>query len=149
MSIDRRGLAGGVAMLLFCGGFILASQAYPMGTPRQMGPAYFPTLFGSLGVAVGLLLVIQALRRPLAAAAEPVAWRPLVAVLASIAAFGLIFALFGLAPAVIATVLVSALADRDSRPLEAVLLGVGLAVACWLVFALLLRLPFPILRAPW
>jgi hypothetical protein len=35
-------------------------------------------------------------------------------------------------------------ADRASRPLQTLLLGIGLAVGIWLVFVVLLRQPIPV-----
>jgi uncharacterized BrkB/YihY/UPF0761 family membrane protein len=52
-----------------------------------------------------------------------------------IPAMGLIIASF-------ATFAISAVASKESRPIEAVITGAGLTVFCWLLFVWLLGLPF-------
>jgi hypothetical protein len=111
-----------------------------------MGPGYFPMVLAGIIITLGLLILVPAfmgsggLPRP--------AWRPFIAVLAGIAVFAVMMRPFGLVPAVIATVLASALADRNSRPIGAVLLAVGLAVGSWLIFVVGLGLPMAVYRNP-
>jgi hypothetical protein len=45
---------------------------------------------------------------------------------------------------IVLTTLVASFADRASRPLQTLLLGIGLAVGIWLVFVVLLRQPIPV-----
>lgn len=134
-------------MLLFSGGFLLASLRYPIGTARQMGPAYFPMVVAGFGLIIAVLLFIRAVRVP-QTGGELVSWRPMISVFAAIAVFALGLATLGLLPAVAATIIVSALADRHSRPLETALLAIGFSIASWLIFSVLLRLPFPLFRMP-
>jgi hypothetical protein len=70
----------------------------------------------------------------------------LIWVSASLVAFGLAFTWLGLVPAIILTVVIAAAADRTSRPLSAVLLGVGFAIGAWLIFRVGLNLPMPAFR---
>jgi hypothetical protein len=143
---DWRNILGGLALLAIGGFFMSGALEMPIGTARRMGPGYFPMLLAAIIMALGLVILVPAflrrgqLQRP--------AWRPFAAVLASIAAFAVTMRPFGLIPAVIVTVLVSAVADRSSRPFAAVILATGLALASWLLFVVALGLPMTVIRTP-
>jgi hypothetical protein len=68
---------------------IVIGSNYALGTAARMGPGYFPRILGILLIALGLALALRALRL----SGPPVPafkWRPLLVVLMSVAAFGLI-----------------------------------------------------------
>lgn len=144
--LDRRDFAAGAALLAVGAAFALAALQLRIGTARQMGAGYFPLIFAVITMALGLLLAVSAFGRAGRLKAPP--WRPFLAVSAAILAFVATMPLFGLAPAVLTTVAVAALADRRSQPLGTLLLALGLAAGSWLIFVQGLAMPFRLLRWP-
>ena len=108
-------------------------SGYALGTSVRMGPGFFPLLVSGALVAFGLVTSLKAL-----AVDEPIDrdWplRPLVLVLAGVAAFALTIRPLGLVVATILLVIVSALGGRGSRPVETVLLALAVAAFGALVF---------------
>src|SRR3546814_3126474 len=101
-----------------------------------MGAGYFPLIFSVVTIVAGVLVAAPALFRT-GALAIP-SWRPFAAVCASIAVFIVGMAQVGLLPATVFAVWVAALADRRSTKTGAVLLSLGVAAACWLIFVVVL-----------
>lgn len=137
----------GGALIALCGGiFVYASSSYRLGTATTMGPGYFPMAVGAITVGLGLWIVGSAFLR--SGGLPEFRLRPLVAVASAIAAFGFAIAYLGLVPAILATVLVSALGDRTARPLSMLAVAILMALASWLVFRVGLGLPLPAFRWP-
>ncbi len=100
-----------------CGGLALAALGvcasgwslahYDLGTPRQMGPGFFPAILGAALAALGLIVALPAW--PRACAPVPVHPQAAVAVLASILVFGFCLSRLGLVGATAAAVLVASL----------------------------------------
>jgi hypothetical protein len=127
-----------VIFLLFGAITVALGVGYGMGTAGALGPGALPVLAGGLLVLLGLLQLARALR---AAAPAPRAFaqaelRPLLVILAAVAAFGLMIAPFGLIPALTALVLIAWFAQGGGRPVElavilAVTLVLNLAIFHW------------------
>lgn len=143
---DRRDLLAGLLLLVIGGAFLAGSLGMRIGTARSMGAGYFPLIVSCITVILGLVIGGLALRR--VGDVERPSLRPFFAVTASVGTFAVALGPFGLLPAIMATVLVAALADRRSRPLGALLLATGLAVAGWLIFIVGLGMPITLLRSP-
>jgi hypothetical protein len=114
---------------------------YPMGSAMRMGPGYFPTILGSLLALLGLAILV---RGAVGAATPPPSFslKPLVLILAAVAAFALTVERLGIIAAVLLVVLVSALAGERFRWREVLplaLIMVALAVG---LFTKGLGLPF-------
>lgn len=101
------------------------------GTLARMGPGFMPVALSLLVVGIGTAIVVTDLRAgdDTALRLRPL-WRPFVLVLASVAVFGLLIERAGLVPAIAASVIVAAPAERAQRPLEVAGLIVGLSVFC-------------------
>jgi hypothetical protein len=110
----------------------------------RMGPAYFPTMLGTLLVLIGIALVLRSFIRsglPLDRfALGKAAW-----VVGSILLFGLLLRGMGLVIAIIVIVIVSAYASQKFRWPVAVALAVGIAISSAIVFIVLLGIPIPII----
>lgn len=132
------------AGLLFVGigvlGALMAS-GYAFGSALRMGPGFFPTLLSWSTIALGALIALRSFALDGDAIAH-VGLRPLVLVLASIVVFGVLVTTAGLVIATIATVVVGGLASREIGWVELIVLGVGLAAFCAIVFVLGLNQPF-------
>ena len=119
------------------------AQDYSMGSARRMGPGYFPTLL-AWGLAIlAMVLVVRSLFGS-REAMDGIALRPLAMVIFAAIAFALLLRPAGLVVAVIAVVLIGAAGSSQSRPLPALLLAMGLAAGCVLVFVVGLDQPFPL-----
>lgn len=135
-------IAGAVTTGL--GLFILVeSMSYKLGTIRSMGPGFFPMLLAVAMCALGVLLIV--LSEPDTASSDAgtsefADKRGVLMVTAAFLAFTLLIERAGLVPAVALAVFLAALANRTTRLVTAVLLAVGTALACWLIFSFALGL---------
>jgi len=145
--VNWQELIGGLVLMTLGAAFLWMSLEYRMGTARRMGPGYFPHALAWILIGLGLIQTL------LAAGGQrgypQVDWRAAGAVLLAIAAFGVSLVTVGLGPAVALTVLISGLGDRRSTPLQSLGLAGFMALACWLLFSVMLGLPLPLVRAPW
>ena len=144
IKLDYADAIGGV--LLVVGGlwFALYAMNYDMGTARRMGPAYFPFGIGCLVVFFGLACLFSALRR--VGALPRVEWRPFITICAAVLAFALIIERFGLIPATVALVLISAMAEEKPRAITTVILAAVLCLVGVGIFSWGLGIPMPVLR---
>jgi hypothetical protein len=137
----------GLIFLFFGLGAVFVGQDYPMGRAGRMGPAYFPTVLGSLLALIGLVAVVRSLMRPGEAVGRFYV-KEIALILAAIVLFGFLIRGAGLAPAALVLVLLSAYASPRFRWGEALLLAAGLAIFAVVVFVKLLGLPMPVF-GPW
>jgi putative tricarboxylic transport membrane protein len=123
---------------------LLIARNYAFGTTLRMGPGYFPSVLGGMLVLFGLYLVASGLRSK-----EQIegSWslRALVVLPLSLVLFGLLMEHAGFIPALMVLVVGSAAAGRDFRPIEALLLAVGLTALSVALFIWGLGLPYPLL----
>jgi putative tricarboxylic transport membrane protein len=121
---------------------IVIASGYPMGTATRMGAGYFPVIIASVLTLIGALLVVRSF------AAEPeetdaIDLRPLVLVLASVVAFGLLIEDWGFPLAGLLLVVGARLAGRDGRPVETAVLAAGLVAGAAFLFVYLLGVNLP------
>jgi hypothetical protein len=133
----------GVLFLAFAGVALFEARTYSFGSAGRMGPGYFPVLLGSVLGALGLVLLLRSVftRRD---SVERLRMVPLAVVTLAVVLFGLMIDKLGLAVSLAAITALSALASRESRPLEtAALVAVvaGLSVG---IFIYALRLPLSV-----
>src|SRR5688572_27835728 len=137
------------AGLMFIGFGVLAiyaSRAYPMGSLVSMGPGYFPIWLGVILIVIGVFTAGSAYRAA-GARVEPWGWRALLWLSAAFAAFGLLIEEAGLVLALLALIVASSLAGRDTRLLELVILIVLLISGSVGLFIYGLELPYRLF--PW
>ena len=144
LRINRADLIAGILVISLALGFVFLAYGYGMGSHRRMGAGYFPFALGVLGAVLGLVIVFQALRTP-ELTQTVIQWRRLIFIGASFVVFGLGIEPLGLLLTIIATTCTASLADGDARLRESLLLGVGLALAIWIIFIGLLGSSVPIL----
>jgi putative tricarboxylic transport membrane protein len=140
---------GGLATLGLAAAVLIEASQYGFGTILRMGPGYFPTLLGGLLLVLGLLLALRGLRGAHAHHGEPIAmpaWRPILFISAALGLFAYLLPAFGLAPAIVTLVVVSACAAPMQRPITIALLAVGLTVFSYVVFVRLLSLHIDLVR---
>lgn len=137
----------GIIFLIFGLAAVIIGQDYQMGTAGRMGPGYFPTILGGLLALIGLAAMVRSFVRP-GEAIGRFYLKNLALVSVAVLLFGFLMRDAGLLPAVIAVVMVSAYASPKFTWLSTLLISIGLAVFCVLVFVKLLGLPMPML-GPW
>lgn len=143
---DRKDFAGGLMFIGIGAFFAIGAGAYPMGTAVRMGPAYFPTVLGWILVGLGLIVFI----RSFFLRGEPLPrsnLRPLIFILGSVIAFGLLLDKAGLALASLVVMILSAMGGWDFRWKEQLGNAVFLTALNIAVFYYGLGLPFKLW--PW
>lgn len=144
------------AGLLFTGigtAFALGAQEYSLGTSARMGPGYFPLMLGIILALIGVVLALQSFRgeHP---EGQIGAWavKPLFFIILANLLFGVLLGglpsiglpSMGLMVAIFVLAVVAARAGAEFVLKEALLVGVVLAVSSYLIFVVLLGLPFSV-----
>jgi len=144
MSIKQQDFYAGLLFIIIGVTALIVAQDYQVGTARRMGPGYFPTILG-----VGLALVgVATCIRGLCGGGEEIdslAIRPMMFVLLSVVAFGVLLERGGL---VLATLVLCALA-RLGGPrvswIEVLVLSAALSFVGTVIFVWGLGLPVKVL----
>ncbi|MBF9034328.1 hypothetical protein HKCCE2091_08760 [Rhodobacterales bacterium HKCCE2091] len=135
--------AGGVVLLAFGIAMLAIGWDYPVGRLTQMGPGYLPMAIGTLVCLLSAAILWLDLSDTGIAAGPAIQWRGLIFVSAAILVFAGLVEATGLVPAMFLAVVVSKLADRNNRPLGILVYAVLATIAGWLLFLVVLELPFP------
>jgi hypothetical protein len=135
------------ALFIAVGAFAMVyGSRYAVGTASRMGAGYFPRLISSGLVLIGLVLVLRAIVFARGEVMGAIGWRPLLLILAGVAAFGLLIDRVGLLPAGILLIVAARLADREWAIVETALLALGLTLGTAALFLWGLGLPIRLLR---
>ncbi|EJX07511.1 membrane protein containing DUF1468 [gut metagenome] len=127
----------GVLFILIGIAAVMTGRENDMGTLSRMGPAYFPTVVGSLLTGLGAVMAVRACVWPDHQEGDQTPqtqWGVLLFILGSVALFACCLLWLGLLAAVVLLVLTASLAGGTHKPLEALMLSVVLAVAAWAIF---------------
>jgi hypothetical protein len=133
-------VATGLLLVALGAAGLYIAYDYPVGTALRMEPGYVPRLLCWGIVGLGAIVGIRGLLAgdtPL----ERWQWRPLVFVLGGLIAFRYLIEPAGLVTATVVTVLLGALASREFRLTDSLLLAAGLAAAAVALFIYALGLP--------
>ncbi len=133
----------GILFLLVGALAVWFGRDYAFGTATKMGPGYLPAVLSWMLIGLGVFLAGRALLEN-GSALEPSLVRPQVFIVAAIVVFGLLIERLGLAPAVVVSTIVASMASSQMRWRESIILGIGLAVLCVLLFVKLLGQPLTI-----
>lgn len=134
----------GVIFLFFGLAAVFVGQDYALGTASRMGPAYFPTVLGSLLTLIGLAAVVRSFVRS-GEAVDKFYVKEIVLILSAVLLFGFLMRGAGLVPAALVLVLLSAYASPKFRWGGTLLLAAGLASFALVLFVKILGLPMPVL----
>jgi Tripartite tricarboxylate transporter TctB family len=139
----NRDFLAGLLFVVFGVLTIFFARDYPLGITARMGPGYFPMVLGGLLCLFGMVIMLRGIR-----AGTPVngawGWRPLGLITLSIVVFGFTMEKLGLVPALMVLFFVAALAGREFRFLEVLLLAVLMSAFAAAVFVYGLKLPYPL-----
>jgi len=140
---NNRDFIAGLLLALIGVAAVVIARDYPFGTAMWMGPGYFPTVLGAVLALFGSYLIVRGLRF-----AEAVkgtwGWKPLGLITLSIVLFAATVERLGLIPALVLVLMVSALAARDFRLKEALVLTAVMTAVAVLIFPYALKLPYPL-----
>lgn len=125
----------GLSLIFVVGGWQLG-----LGVPTRLGTGAFPFITGVI-LAVLAVFIMIADRRVQGLADSP-DWIALLAIAAALAVFAVTVEHVGLVPGVFTTVLVASSPDRTLPIFGKALLGICVALACWVIFIEALNLPF-------
>lgn len=143
---DKGELLAGLIIAVIGSCFLFGAFDYRVGTIVRMGPGYLPMAYGAITLFLGLLIMLLSLGRD-GEVPRP-SLRAALAVLLSIASFGLFLPRVGLIPAILVAVLIAMRGDPDARLKTSLILAGSVALAAWLVFIEILGLTMHALRLP-
>ena len=137
------------------GAFAWGATEYEVGQAAQMGPGYFPLMLGCLLVLLGMAIVLRSFKGPQASTAQgmgPWAWRPLLCIVAANLLFGVLLVglpsigipAMGMWVAIVVMTVVASMGRAGFSLKEALVQGLVLALASYLVFVKGLHLQFPV-----
>lgn len=146
MKFDLRHNKDVLAGLLFIaiGGLaVVIARDYPMGAAMRMGPGYFPTVLGGILLLLGIYVMLRGI---FSSEKLKVEWsaKPISLIALSIVLFGFMVDRFGLIPALVVMFFTGALAGREFRVKEVLLLTVMMSLFAAGVFVYGLKLPYPL-----
>lgn len=144
-SKDSRDIIGGLALSAIGLYAVIQARDYEFGSLTHMGPGYFPVGLGLLLVVLGLAIAVPAFFRE----GEPlkVEGRTVCLVLGSLVVFAAALKIVGLVAATVLAVVLSSLADRQTRWKGRFFIAGGVALVTFLVFSVGLSMVLPIW--PW
>ena len=122
---------------------LIIARDYKMGTALKMGPAYFPAIVSALLVLVGIISVVRSFIRE----GSPIGSftvKGLFIIAASTLVFGFILRGAGLIIALPVFVISSFYASRWFNWRHSIMLAVGVAAFCIIVFLKGLGIPIPL-----
>ncbi len=143
--------------LLFLGigvAFAWGATTYKVGVADSMGPGYFPLLLGVLMTIMGILITVKSLALETESGDKigGWAWKPLVYILGSNLAFGVLLGglpsiklpATGIIAGIYALTIIASLASRRFNLRQVLILATVLAVGSYLAFIVLLKLQIPV-----
>src|SRR3954470_2128885 len=143
---NNKDVWSGLMLIAIGAAAILIARNYPFGTALRMGPGFFPIVLGGVLIVFGLTILAIGLRQGESMAGS---WslRALIILPLSLVLFGLLMEYAGFIPALLVLTFGSTIATTESRPLEAMLLAIGLTAFCVALFIYGLGLPYPLLAS--
>jgi hypothetical protein len=143
--------------LLFTGlgvAFAWGASGYKLGVADRMGPGYFPLILGSLMIILGVIITLKALVAETEGGDRigSWAWKPMVFVLSSNLAFGLLLGglpslklpPLGLIVGIYVLTIIASLAGTRFNTRAVLILATVLAAITYVAFIVLLNLQMPV-----
>lgn len=144
--LKNRDFWGGLMLIFFGAGAVLAARNYHFGSVLHMGPGFFPTVLGVILIIFGLIVMIKGL-----ITGEKIrgfiSWHALIILLLSLILFGVLIERVGLIPALVALIFCAAYAGKEFNFWEACLLVGVLTLVSISLFIWGLSLPFQLIKS--
>jgi hypothetical protein len=141
LSFDRANLLCGLVFIgagLFFG---IQSLGLELGTSFRMGPGYFPLVLAGLLILLGVVVLIQSLRKA-GEPIDPLAWRGMLFILPAPVVFGLTVRGLGFVPSLFIAAFIACFASHKMSVMWALVLSLAITVFSVAVFSYALGLPF-------
>ncbi len=143
-AINKDYVLGFILIALGVGAAYIAS-GYPQGTLRFMGPGFVPNWLGRFIALLGVAILIRGLFHSERQTWDNVPWRALVLVPLATILFGIMVPRLGLLISCGVSALAVCAAVRGQRLPQALVVSLSMAGGFTLLFAILLKVPLPIL----
>jgi len=126
--------------------FAWGALSYRFGGSAEPGPGFFPLGLGALLAALGAVILFASLtvETPSGETIGPIAWRPLLCVVAAVAAFGWALPQLGMFVALPLLVVVASFGGSEFRWGEVLANAAVLTLSSWAIFVWGLRLNIPL-----
>jgi putative tricarboxylic transport membrane protein len=143
--LRRKDILSGLMFMSVAALGLFLSRDYPIGRATAMGTGYVPRLLCWMLLALGVVVLLQGLRRGAVTLERgPPVWRALILVPAALLAFAFAIGSLGVVAAIVLLVIVGALAGRESRLLEVPAVAAALVALTLVIFVWGVGLPIPI-----
>jgi hypothetical protein len=142
---NNRDFWAGVMLIVTGAGAVIIARNYAFGTTLRMGPGYFPSVLGGLLCMFGIYLVAAGLHHKEKMEGRNWSLRALVVLPIALVLFGLLMEHAGFIPALLVLIFGSALAGKEFKFVEVLLLAIGLTAFSVALFIWGLGLPYPLL----
>ncbi|MFC4173828.1 tripartite tricarboxylate transporter TctB family protein [Microvirga sp. GCM10011540] len=143
--VDRSDLLSGV-FFIFVGVLgLVVSRDYDVGTATNMGEGYVPRMICWILIGIGGIIAGRSFLRSATTEVEPLVWRPIICVLASVISFALSVEKLGLLIAIPLMIGIGSLAGQGLRWTETFLIMIGLCLGTIAIFSWGLGLTIPVL----
>jgi hypothetical protein len=146
-SRNPKDLWTGIIYVVFGAAAIFIARDYGLGTPRKMGPAFFPGILSIILIVIGIISLVRSFIRP-GTPVGRITFKGLLLVTGATFAFGFIVRGAGLIIAMPVLVIVSAYGSDKFSWRTSIVSAVVLTAFCILIFLKGLGIPLPIL-GPW
>ena len=134
----------GIIYVAFGAAAIFIGRDYGLGTPRKMGPAFFPAALSIILIVIGIISLVRSFIRP-GTPIGRIAIKGLLLVAGATVLFGFIVRGAGLLIAMPVLVIISAYASDKFNWRTSIVMAVVLTAFCILIFLKGLGIPLPIL----
>lgn len=142
---DQTNFASGTLFIVVGLGVAVMASSYDLGSPRQMGPGFFPFWLGVILTFLGIILAIRSLGRgDVEDRLERWSLPALAIVLASVLLFGILLSRLGLLAALVGLIVVSSWASHEFQWRSTLLNIVILVAVCFAIFIYGLGIPLPL-----
>lgn len=151
---NQKDLASGLLFAIVGTGFAVGAREYSVGTSARMGPGYFPMMLGILLAVIGVILTVKSIGGSEHPEGRMGRWKlkPLFFIISANLLFGALLGgvswiglpSMGLLVAIFALTFVACMAGEKFVLKEALILGTILAAGSYLLFVVVLSLPFQV-----
>ena len=143
---SQRDFVSGLAFMVIGIAFAWGATAYSFGESARPGPGYFPFGLGVLLALLGAIVVFGALTIETEGGDHVghIAWKPLIAILATVGVFGWALPHLGMVIAVPLLIFMAGLAGDEFSVKDAIISSVVLTIGSYLIFIKGLGLIIPV-----
>lgn len=144
-----REIISGIFVLFIGAFFFIFGRDLEMGNSFQMGAGYIPRALSVMTMILGAILIYKGARGArIETGLTDIPWRGFLGNLGAVVLFGLCLKGLGLGPCVFLAVLITASTSQYAKLRSSLLLALGMAIFCSLLFHYVLGLALPIF-GPW